>query len=100
MVDATIISQIFVAVIGAAIYAVVFYAKNNSTDPQDFDWGKFFGTLVVGGAIGFANFVFGGILPTQGGIESDLVIYAGATAIVENVIKAIWRKINPPAPSA
>jgi hypothetical protein len=99
MVDATLVSQLLVAVAGAAVYAVVFFAKNSATDFDSFDWVKFGATLLVGAAIGGANFVFGGVLPTQESLESALVLYAGATAIVENVFKAIWRRINPPAPT-
>jgi len=98
MVDATLISQLVVSVIGAAIFALVFYAKNNATDLENFDWGKFLATLLVGAIIGGVNFAFGGVLPTQGSLEEALVVYAGATAIVETVIKAIWRRFNPPAP--
>jgi hypothetical protein len=99
MVDATLVSQLLVAVVGAAVYALVFYAKNNAVDIDNFDWGKFGATLLVGAIIGGVNFAFGGILPTSGGVESALVLYAGATALVETVIKAIWRRINPPTPA-
>lgn len=89
------IMQIVIAVASAAFYGLVFYMKNSQQiPPEPFDWLKIGATVLVGGIIG-AVLQLTGIPITEAGIEVQLIAYAGITAMVEAILKMIWRKLSP-----
>lgn len=89
------LTTIGIAIISAIVYAVIAYAK---TQGESFDELKFSATIIVGACIGIASYMSNNIL-TQQTMETQLVAYAGVTAIVENICKAIYRKIVKKTPT-
>jgi drug/metabolite transporter (DMT)-like permease len=83
------------AVLGAAAFALVFFAKNWATTnpPEPFNWPKFISTLIIGAAIGF-TFWLSGFSITQDGIIDQLTDYAAATAVIEAILKAVVAKLG------
>jgi len=82
------IETIMLAVLSAIVYAVVAYAK---TQKEEFDALKFSATIIVGAIVGFA-FAITDTPIAQASIETQLVAYVGVIVIVENVLKAVYRK--------
>jgi len=83
------IATIMMAVMSAVVYAIIAYAK---TQNENFDSLKFLSTIIIGVCVGIM-FVMSNTPITQQTIEVQLVAYAGTTALVENVLKLIYRKI-------
>lgn len=84
------------AVLAAIIYAVFGYLK--STTQEGFQPVKFISTIAIGAIIGIV-FAFGGLEVTQEAVAIQLAAYAGMTAVIEDIVKSIWRRIFPePAP--
>lgn len=90
-----ILETVVVSAAAAAMYAGSQFAKKNlnPANPQEFDLVKFISTIAVGAVIGGISGYYG-VVPTDTTIELQLVTYAGAIAIVENVSKAIIRWYN------
>jgi len=85
------VETVLIAVLAAAIYSATSYLKKHmKDDPENFDPVKFAATLIVGAIVGFSMWT-SGIPITQEAVETQLVAYAGLVAIVENVIKVIYR---------
>jgi hypothetical protein len=85
--------QVLLAVGSALAYSLVFYAKNRAGDPEDFKPKKLLATLIVGLAVGI-GYGLAGVEITQELIFAQLSMYAGTTALVESIIKAIYRQIK------
>lgn len=83
------------AVLGAAVFALVFYAKTWATTnpPEPFNWPKFTATLIIGGVIGFV-FWLSGFSVTQDEVIDQLTDYAAATAVVEAILKAVVARLG------
>lgn len=79
------------AIVSAAVYSIVFFFKKYASDnPEEFKWKKLLATLIVGVVIG-AVYGYMGFDITQMLIFEQLAMYAGTIAIVESIIKIIWR---------
>jgi hypothetical protein len=76
-------------IVGATIYAVAAYFRE--TPLEKFDPIKFGSTIAVGALIGVVA-VNSGIPITEQWVGTQIVAYAGVTAIVENVLKSIFRR--------
>ena len=88
------VETIFLALVAAMLYAgTAFIKKVPSDKPEEFDWAKFFATVILGGLIG-VMYARTDIIPDQTGIELQLGVFAGTTAIIENMIKIAWRTIQ------
>ena len=89
------IETIGYAVIAAIMYAGSMFVKKwaSSDNPQDFDTTKFVSTLVVAAVIGITMVGAGVTTITEADIATQLAMYAGMTAVVENTLKLIYRKI-------
>lgn len=86
------IQSIILSLVSAASYSIIFYIKKKeSFDPEDFNKFKFGSTLLVGLSIG-GVLVYTGSPITQEAIETQLVAYAGITALVESILKFVYRK--------
>lgn len=95
---AVTIEQLLLSVGAALVYSVVFYAKNYAGDePEKFEWKKFTATLIVGLIIGIASGL-AGIDVTQQFIYEQLAMYAGTIALVETIIKAIYKELKKGSP--
>lgn len=79
------------AALMAAVYSVLFYAKARQQEDAEFDPTKFGATLLVGVAVGVSIALGGGEL-FQGTIETKLASYAGVVALVETVLKPVYRQ--------
>lgn len=88
------IETIGYAVIAAIMYAGSMYLKKStsSVNPQDFDVTKFVSTIVVAAVIAVSMVGAGATIVTEADITTQLATYAGLTAVVENVIRALYRK--------
>ena len=85
------VETIFLALVAAALYAGTQFVKKWPSDkPEEFDWTKFFATVILGGLIGVAA-ALKGIVPDQTSVELQLGLFAGATVIIENGIKTAIR---------
>lgn len=80
--------QIIFAIVGAVAYGVAGYLKN--TPLESFDLQKFATTIVIGAAIGGIEVYYN----INYDAAAQMALAAGLTAIVENVIKAIFRRIS------
>jgi hypothetical protein len=80
--------QILWSILGAIVYAVGGYFKNK----EPFDKQKFCTTLIVGVAIGIIQ------VYTKTSYEAayNIALSAGLIAIIENVMKAIYRRLRKP----
>lgn len=73
-------------VLAGVMYSLSGFAKKEN---QDFDAGKFLTTAIVGGFAGLGMALSGVDLATS----HQLVLGMGATAAIENVLKAVYRKV-------
>ena len=83
-----------IAVISALVYSVIFYCKKamKPDKPPEFDYMKLASTLIVGLIIGIA-FCLSGLAITAEAIEVQLIAYAGVVALVESILKIIYRAV-------
>jgi len=88
------LGTIMYATIAAIMYAGSQFIKKWPGDkPEDFDWYKFGATVILGGLIGIAAALKGDVVD-QTNVELQLLLFAGATAIIENSIKIVVRFIR------
>ena len=90
------IQPIILAVIGALIYSLLWYSRqvvDPTKETPEFEPWKLVSTLVVGACIGLVS-VLSGVDITQAGIEAQLASYGFLVAVVEQVGKAVYRKIT------
>ena len=80
--------QIIYAVVGAVAYGVAGYLKN--TPLETFDLQKFASTVIIGLAIGGISVYYN----INYDAAAQMALSAGLTAIVENIIKAIFRRVT------
>ena len=78
------------AAIAAAMYASIWYMRARQKG-EDFDYEKYFSTVIVGFGIGF-SLGLAGDLVTFTTVESQLAGYAGMVAMVEGVLKVLKAK--------
>ncbi len=80
--------QILYALVGAVIYGVFGYLK--TTPLESWDWQKFLSTVAIG--------IMFGVVEVYLKVDYDAAIIiatnAGLVSIVENIIKAIWRRLE------
>ena len=76
----------------AAVYSLLFYVKQRAKkeNPEAFDPTKFGATVLVGAGIG-VSLALAGVEITQGRVVDSLPMYVGVIAIVESVLKTVWR---------
>jgi len=90
------IQPIILAVIGALIYSLIWYSRqvvDPTKETPKFEPWKLVSTLVVGACIGLAS-AFSGIEVSQASVEVQLTSYGFLVAVVEQVGKAVYRKIT------
>lgn len=89
------LETIVLAIVSAILYAgSAFMKKNfNHDNPQSFDTTKFASTLLVSAVIAVSMIAAGINTVTEADIATQLALYAGMVALVENVIKAVYRKV-------
>jgi F0F1-type ATP synthase assembly protein I len=90
-----IVETMILAVLAAIMYAGTEFIKKymDPTNPENFDYVKFIATIVIGAVIGVAS-GYQGTIPTELSITEQLALYAGATVVLENVLKIIYRWIT------
>ena len=81
-----------VPMIGAVGYSIAAYFRD--TPLEVFNPTKFLSTVLVGAFIGIVAVQTASPL-TEMWVGAQLVAYAGLTSVIENVIKGIWRRVNP-----
>lgn len=96
------------AVLGAAVFAAVFYLKAWATTnpPEPFVPEKFLATLIVGAAIGLILWL-GNSPITSESVLDQLGDYALFTGIIESILKVVLAKLGitwpgnapPPTPT-
>jgi hypothetical protein len=77
----------------AAVYSGLFYAKHWQQAKEPFEWQKFAATLAVGIVVGVVAALSGGEV-FQADIETKLVAYAGAIALIETILKLGYRSLR------
>jgi len=86
--------DIILAVISALAYSLIFFLKKREKDiGEPYDYFKLGATLIVGLVIGLAIH-FSGVDLTQVSLEQKLVMYAGAIALVESILKTLVRRFR------
>lgn len=84
--------EFIIPVLGAIVYSLVFMLKSQQ-DGEKLDVFKFATTAIIGFVIGVL--MYGAGIPiTEQDIGVQLVTYAGLTAIVESVLKIVWRAVK------
>jgi len=83
-----LISKVGSGVVAGIMYSLSSYAKKKD---QEFDWVKFVSTIGFGAFVGLVH----GSIGLDLSAANALLINLGAVPIVENVCKAIWRKLVP-----
>lgn len=82
------------ALLASVIYSFAFYAKSTQDlDPENFQPKKFIATLLVGAVVGVSMELGGGALAFES-FQTELAAMAGTIAIVESLIKAIYRSVK------
>ena len=89
------IETIAIAVISAILYAGSAFMKKNfdHDNPQSFDVTKFVSTLVVSVVIAVSMLAAGIYTISETDITTQIALYAGLVALVENTLKAVYRKV-------
>lgn len=88
-----------IALVAAAIFALSGYFRQLVKDGgfTGFSFPKFCATLVVGAFVGAITQVLG--LPlTQEYLETQLIVYAGAVVLIENMVVGLYRIVRPTVP--
>ena len=86
---------IILASIAGAVYGVLFYVKARQNSGEAFDYWKLGATVLLAALIGAAMGALG--MPvTQATLEVQFAAYVGYVAVLETVLKLIWRKIYSP----
>ncbi len=83
--------QIIYALVGAILYGVSGFIK--TTPLEKFDGQIFLRTLCVGAAIGAVQVY----MNVDYDAAAQIALSSGLTAVVENVVKAVWRRLHPEA---
>lgn len=89
------IETFILAIVSAILYAGSAFMKKNfdHDNPQSFDVTKFTSTLVVAAVIAVTMITTGITTITEADIATQLAAYAGLIAVIESVLKAIYRKV-------
>lgn len=88
------LQTIFTAIAASIAYSITFYVKKRSSkNKQTFDVKKFIATLLVGIGVGVSISLSGADL-TFLSFEAELATMAGIIALVESVIKTIYREVQ------
>jgi len=82
---------------GAVLFATFYFIKNRRKKEQKFDLGKYAATLLLAVVV-WGGAVAAGDTLTQGSLESQLLMYSGAIALLDAVLTAIF-KGKPLAPA-
>jgi len=89
------ISAIVLASLSGALYGILFYVKARQNSGEEFNYWKFGATVmlaaIIGGAMGAT-----GMPITQATLEVQLAAYVGYVAVLETVLKLIWRQLHFP----
>lgn len=81
-----LLTKVLVGVGSGITVALTGYAKSKGEEP---DYVKAGATIVVGALVGLVNGLLG--VPVNYGL--DYAGNMGATVVVENLIKAVWRRV-------
>jgi len=86
------IEQILISILSSLTYSFIFYIKKREQkDSEDFNKFKLASTLLVGVMVG-AVFGYRGIEVRVDTIETFLAANIGIIAIVESILKALYRR--------
>jgi hypothetical protein len=81
------IEQIITGAIGGLAFSLTGLAKKDTR--ESFDWKKMAPTIIVAGIVGG----LAGYAGQDYGIVANSALAGGVTMLVENIWKAIWRKL-------
>lgn len=89
------VETLVASVMGAGVYSVVFYYKNHEDpeDPENLEPKKMLATLVVGLGVG-VSFALTEQNLTFMAFEEQMAAYAGIVAVVESVIKTVYKSLK------
>lgn len=85
--------QIVLSVLAAVAYALAAYFKNLSASGEKFDSAKFIRTVLIGFVVGIASKA-SGIEVTEENILELSAGYAGAVAVLENLVKLVYNVLK------
>lgn len=86
------IQAVILAALSAAGYSLVFYVKKRAKEnPDEFNAYKLLATAIVGLFVGI-SLELSGVELTQQGLASEIATYAGTVALLESVLKTIYRQ--------
>jgi len=84
---------VLLSIIGALAYCLTSFSKKHNAG-QSWDWSKFISTMIIAGIVGFIARETPLSKMTEQWVVAQIASYAGAVAVIENVIKFIWRLIR------
>ncbi len=87
------LSVILYAILAAVVYSASHYLKKSASDPKKFDFMKFLSTVIVGAGVGL-YFAYMNTPITEQSVTAQLALLTGIIAIVENVLKWMYRAIK------
>ena len=89
------LSSIVLAMIAGAGYGVLFFFKSQQSSEDTFDYSKLGATVLLAALIGAALGAVGNPV-TQATIDLQIAAYVGYIAVLETMLKLIWRRLYTP----
>ena len=90
------------AIFAAVLYSLIWWAAKNAdpTKPSpEFDWFSLGATVVIGAFVGAAAILSGSPL-SQLGIETQLAASGAIIAVIEKILKTLYRWLSAKFPGA
>lgn len=86
------IQAVALAAVSAAGYSLTFYIKKRTKEnPDTFNPYKLAATIIMGVAVG-VSLQLAGVDFGQSDISSQIATYAGTVALLETILKSVYRK--------
>jgi len=92
--ETQVLQTVGMALLASLAYSLTFYVKKTEKiEPETFNSTKFISTMIVGAFVGVSMELSGATLAFTS-FEAELAAMAGTIAVVESVLKAIYRKVD------
>lgn len=81
---------VLLSILGACAYCFTSFVKKWEAG-QKWNWSKFIATMIIGAVVGFIARATPLSEMTEQFVIGQLALYGGFTAVIENILKIIWR---------